>query len=615
MRRFQAFISYKHAASSRFAENLELALKAYAKPWLERPPAIFRDEKYLKPGADLPGMIERALDHSEFLVYLASSEAAASPWVERELERWCADPERVERLIVVVTDGALATERDGVTINWQQTDVLPKLLRAHLLTVPFFVDLTWAKDEARQTLLDPDYKKMVNLLVAALRGIDPIELSGEEILQHRRNVRLRNILVGTIALLALVVFGFAAVAVTQARSASAQVSFVLAESARRAIAEGLPERAARLAALSAREGPLAVADPTAAPTLAAAAHRSTLVMDFRGHQGRVEGVEVSPDETSLLTWSRDGSARVWNVETGEEIAASRHENWVRGACFDSSGQRVLSWSDDGAVRVWLAADGTEIAASKHNAGVWGATFDTAGERVLSWDKGGVTRVWDAGTGAEIAALKHENWVEGATFDPTGGRVLSWDRGSLQSDHDGAARIWDGATGAEIAASKHEDGVWGALFDAGGERVLSWGTGGVARVWDAATGAEIAAAKHEYLVLGAVFDTAENRVLSWDSNGVVRVWSAATSTEIAAFKHEGKDVGAIFDPSGERVLSWDSQGLAQVWDASTGAEIQRTQAPAENRNEINPYEFSGLTPADPAHHKQRSRIDCLARNPR
>jgi hypothetical protein len=41
MTRYKAFISYKHAASTRFAENLELALKAYAKPIYRPPMAAF----------------------------------------------------------------------------------------------------------------------------------------------------------------------------------------------------------------------------------------------------------------------------------------------------------------------------------------------------------------------------------------------------------------------------------------------------------------------------------------------------------------------------------------------------------------------------------------------
>src|SRR4029450_2077397 len=84
-RRYRAFISYKHGRSRVFAERLESALMAYAKPLLGRPIAIFRDERHLRPGIDLPALIRSALTDSDFLIVLASPEAAASPWVNDEL--------------------------------------------------------------------------------------------------------------------------------------------------------------------------------------------------------------------------------------------------------------------------------------------------------------------------------------------------------------------------------------------------------------------------------------------------------------------------------------------------------------------------------------------------
>ena len=84
-RRYKAFISYKHLRSGRFAERLELAVKSYAKPIWRAPMRIFRDEKHLRPGTDLPALIVEALRDSEDLVYLASPDAAASEWVRSEL--------------------------------------------------------------------------------------------------------------------------------------------------------------------------------------------------------------------------------------------------------------------------------------------------------------------------------------------------------------------------------------------------------------------------------------------------------------------------------------------------------------------------------------------------
>jgi hypothetical protein len=201
--RFKAFISYKHIASAGFAEALELAIKAYSKPVLRPPIAIFRDEKYLRPGVDLPSMIRHAIAESDYLIYLASPEAAISDWVKSELQQWCDDESRVERLIIVLTGGRISVDSETKEIVWSDTNAIPAVLANHLVRVPFYVDLSWATAATQQSVLNPDYKKAINLIVARLREVDPIELSGEEVLQHRRNVRLRNVALGIIMSLAV----------------------------------------------------------------------------------------------------------------------------------------------------------------------------------------------------------------------------------------------------------------------------------------------------------------------------------------------------------------------------------------------------------------------------
>ena len=197
--KYKAFISYKHVSATTFASNLELALKAYAKPIHRAPMPIFRDEKYLRAAIDLPGAIQDALEASEFLILLASPEAAESRWVQREVSQWCATEGRRKNLVIVLTGGKIAVDQ-AQRIDWSATDALPRLLSDYLTSVPLYVDLTWATREDQQTLSDPQYKKAINLLVATLRGVDPIELTGEEILQHRRNMRVRNALVGAVVI-------------------------------------------------------------------------------------------------------------------------------------------------------------------------------------------------------------------------------------------------------------------------------------------------------------------------------------------------------------------------------------------------------------------------------
>ncbi len=156
---YKAFISYKHVKSTGFAQNLELAVKAYAKPVYRPPVSLFRDEKYLRAGIDLPAMIRNALNQSEYFIYLASPEAAASAWVQDELNYWCDDKDRCQRLIIVLTDGKIVADARTKRLDWDRTNALPRSLEDKIRFVPLFVDLSWARRKEQQTVLEPEYKK------------------------------------------------------------------------------------------------------------------------------------------------------------------------------------------------------------------------------------------------------------------------------------------------------------------------------------------------------------------------------------------------------------------------------------------------------------------------
>nr|VFK35082.1 MAG: TIR domain-containing protein [Candidatus Kentron sp. LPFa] len=179
--RFTAFISYKHVSSTGFATQLERALKGYAKPLLARPRRIFRDEKHIAPGIDLPRLIEEALESSEFLSLLASPESARSPWVQDELDLWCRVLKRQERLIVILLDGDIEVDSESKQIDWSGTDALPPFMKEHLATVPLYLDLRKLASLEDVGLNDPDFKRAINGIVTRFEGTDPNEMLGEEI--------------------------------------------------------------------------------------------------------------------------------------------------------------------------------------------------------------------------------------------------------------------------------------------------------------------------------------------------------------------------------------------------------------------------------------------------
>jgi WD40 repeat protein len=77
---------------------------------------------------------------------------------------------------------------------------------------------------------------------------------------------------------------------------------------------------------------------------------------MRGHDSDVTGAAFSPDGTRIVTFSLDGTARLWDAATGGQIAVLRdHDKAVEDAAFSPDGTRVVTASSDQTARIWNVA--------------------------------------------------------------------------------------------------------------------------------------------------------------------------------------------------------------------------------------------------------------------
>jgi WD40 repeat protein len=160
----------------------------------------------------------------------------------------------------------------------------------------------------------------------------------------------------------------------------------------------------------------------------------------------------SPRRGELQAFSQDGSKLIVTKGTTGEIRDARtltllktfaarnttnnSRNEIRSASFNRDGTRFITTDFGDTARVWDAETGTELASSS---GIRDAELSADGGLALGWTSArrSPIRIWDAQSGQTIADVGGENtWIRDAAFSRDGTRVVT----VSDSDRDPSVRV-------------------------------------------------------------------------------------------------------------------------------------------------------------------------------
>lgn len=339
--------------------------------------------------------------------------------------------------------------------------------------------------------------------------------------------------------------------------------------AEQAVAEGRYDAALRLAAA----GTLLAEDldmqlvPERMRATMSAAERSPLRSILVGHKGAVTDVLFSPDGARLITTSSDGTARVWDVSSGETIFELLGNGNVTSAACSPDGEYIVIAGGDSKpfARLWSASSGIHLAELPVTRGVvQSAVFSPDSSNVLTSSFQEATRVWDV-SGREIATLCESN---SAGFSRDGKAVFT-------ASHDQVVRVWDTRTWAERmqikVPGKHLTHV---AFSSDGSRIVTiGGNDHTAHVWDARSGAAICAVRHNAHLNCASLDRSGSQVVVASSDNTACVYEVSSGRPIAVLRGHASEVrSAFFSPDNKSVVTASLDGTARIWDATLGSEL-------------------------------------------
>lgn len=206
---YDGFISYSRSADSVLSSALAKALRRLAKPWFRRRALrIFRDLSDLSASTSLVEAIRSALIESDYFIYLASPEAATSPWVGQEIDIWLTH-KSPDNILIVMTSGDVSWNSDTCDFDWEASTAIHPGLKAVFRYEPLWVDLRWAKHLDTRLHRHPRFLQATAMLAAPMHDKTLDDLVGEDLRQHRRTKMVIVITIVALSVLTAIAFSIA----------------------------------------------------------------------------------------------------------------------------------------------------------------------------------------------------------------------------------------------------------------------------------------------------------------------------------------------------------------------------------------------------------------------
>lgn len=389
-REYKAFISYRHLPLDiSIAKKLHRRIEHYVIPRALRKNGVkklgyvFRDQDELPLSSNLSDSIQEALDRTDFLIVVCSSETPKSLWVQREITYFLEHHDR-DRVLALLIDGTPETSFPPQLTQAEGDDGSVRFLE------PLAANIVADSSVKRDRLFATESLR----LLAALIGC-----SFDELFKREQRYKTRRILAGAAAAL-LLAAGFIGVLLDRnnairenyQRALRNQSSYLAAESL--SLLEGGDRMGAVALAMEAlpREGedrPL-VSQAEYALGCALGIYTSPsnaiglISWDTYQHDAAVRNMLPSPNISSFATMTEERVLTVWDTQSGlarwsRQIGEDDYFFNVTGFLDDD---RLIAWGEktlfcfsvaDGAI-LW-EADAESVSGKQYN---WACNLPEAG---------------------------------------------------------------------------------------------------------------------------------------------------------------------------------------------------------------------------------------------
>jgi eukaryotic-like serine/threonine-protein kinase len=257
----------------------------------------------------------------------------------------------------------------------------------------------------------------------------------------------------------------------------------------------------------------------------------SLIREFGPHPIEVSTVTATPDASRLVSGSKDGFLRVFDVETGAEIQSMRTPSFC------------------GITTIAVLPDG---------------------RRALSGDWSGRLGLWDLETGKELHASSVDAAVVYCVAVSRDGRLAFF------GGQDHSATLWDVENWQDVRRMPHGDRVLSTAFSPDGRLAASGSWDGTARVWEVDGGDEFLSIPGVFI--NSITFTPDGRwFLAGDRAGDLSIWNVADRREVRTYRGDHRIEFLAVSPDGRQALT--STGKLHVVPTPEEGRLHLWQLPA------------------------------------
>lgn len=292
---------------------------------------------------------------------------------------------------------------------------------------------------------------------------------------------------------------------------------------------------------------------------------------LKGHDGTVSSLAFSPDDMWLASGRPDYTIKLWHVVSGREAQTfAGHTLHVSSVAFSPDGKMLASGSGDQTVKLWDVATGRELRTllaapnPKPGTGI-NVAFSRDGKTLAS--AGEVVKLWDVKSGNELRTINTES-------DPTPEKpvAFSYD-GKLLATGGKSVKLWEVETGRALRTLP---GGADELAFSPDRQTLAGSQRTEITLWNINSGQEVQTWKGPRLGVEVVAFHPNGRVLaSGNADHTVTLWDPAKGEAQKVLEGHAAPVTSVALSSDGKVLANGIRGRlfskdnVKIWDPTTG----------------------------------------------